>query len=220
MGSVPRTFEQQPVIAKMQEQQTNGQPEKSELYQNLLPKKTIKGLSAFTLTSGILSILIQIGSIVVSYTNTRYPRIWEYQQWNIQIPMAYVGQGIWCGLFSVLTGALGISTAKKPSLCKIIALMVLSILSAVMSFPHMWLDAMGIDQSSTPRSCAASDSCHVLMALFSLNFILALAAGITSIVISAYTCKAVCCCGYPMLPNPIQMSKINMTKATSNDSNS
>ena len=162
--------------------------------------------------------------------------------------MAYVGQGIWCGMFSVLTGSLGISTANKPSICKIIALMVLSILSAVMSFPHMWLDAMGIDQrqhtqylyliwlfeqiktkfrqyilvifSSTPRSCGAGDSCHLLMALFSLNFILALAAGIISIVISAYTCKAVCFCGYPMLPHSIQMSNINMTKATTHDSNS
>ena len=63
MGSVPQTFEQHQVIAKVQEQQTNGQPEKSELYQNLLPKRTIKGLSAFTLISGILSIFMQVITI-------------------------------------------------------------------------------------------------------------------------------------------------------------
>ena len=54
------------------------------------------------------------------------------------------------------------------------------------------------------------------MALFSINAILALAAGIISIVISSYTCRAVCCpCGAgttAVQQIPIPMTDLDLTK--------
>ena len=63
-----------------------------------------------------------------------------------RLGMAAGGQGIWCGIFSVITGGVGITSAKKPSKCIIVALMVLSIFSAVMPIPHATLDGIGIAQ--------------------------------------------------------------------------
>ena len=54
-----------------------------------------------------------------------------------------VGQGIWCGVFFLLTGGLGVSAANKPSQCSVITVMVFSIISAVMAVPHMVFDAFG-----------------------------------------------------------------------------
>ena len=55
-----------------------------------------------------------------------------------------------------------------------------------------------------------------LVALFSINAIFALAAGIISIVISAYTCRAVCChCGAgttAVQQVPIPMTNLDLTK--------
>ena len=55
-----------------------------------------------------------------------------------------------------------------------------------------------------------------LVALFSINAILALAAGIISIVISSYTCRAVCCpCGAgttAVQQIPIPMTDLDLTK--------
>ena len=56
----------------------------------------------------------------------------------------FIGQGIWCGIFPTIVGGVGIASAKKPSKCIIIALMVLSILSAVMTIPNLTFDSMGV----------------------------------------------------------------------------
>ena len=55
----------------------------------------------------------------------------------------HIGQGIWCGVFFIITGGLGMAAANNPSDCSIITLMVFSIISAVMGVPHMVLDAIG-----------------------------------------------------------------------------
>ena len=54
-----------------------------------------------------------------------------------------IGQGIWCGVFFIITGGLGMAAANNPSDCSIMTLMVFSIISAVMGVPHMVLDALG-----------------------------------------------------------------------------
>ena len=56
---------------------------------------------------------------------------------------AAIAQGIWCGVFFIITGGLGMAAANKPSDCSIITLMVLSIISAVMAVPHMVFDEFG-----------------------------------------------------------------------------
>ena len=62
---------------------------------------------------------------------------------QIPYPFARYGQGIWCGVFFIITGGLGMAAANKPSDCSIITLMVLSIISAAMAVPHMVFDGIG-----------------------------------------------------------------------------
>jgi len=199
---LPQNSGQQPVIVVVQAPPTNKQQCDEERYQKLLPKKTIMGMSVFMVVAGILSIIIQVAAIITGVTAS-------YNQ-RVQFTEAFIGQGIWCGLFFVITGGLGFAVAKKPSKCKIIALMVFSILSAVMSYPHLYLDATAIAMS------AGYWLDLTLVALFSINAIFALAAGIISIVISGYTCRAVCCpCGAgstAVQQLPIQMTDLDLTK--------
>jgi len=196
---LPQNSGQQPVIVVVQAPPTNKQQCDEERYQKLLPKKTIIGLSVFMVVAGVLSIIIQIAAIITGVTPS-----YNWRRWA---SVAFIGQGIWCGLFFVINGGLGIAVTKKPSKCKIIALMVFSILSAVMSYPHLYLDATTI---------ALSIPDLTLVALYSINAIFALAAGIISIVISGYTCRAVCCpCGAgstAVQQLPIQMTDLDLTK--------
>ena len=67
--------------------------------------------------------------------------------------LATIGQGIWCGVFFIITGGLGMAAANNPSDCSIITLMVFSIISAVLGVPHMFFDALGaVLVQSTPHS--------------------------------------------------------------------
>merc|ERR1712241_472678 len=113
----------------------------------------------------------------------------EGSRWSYRHHIYYIGQGIWCGIFPTIAGGMGIASAKKPSKCIIIVLMVLSILSAVMTIPNLTFDSIGVANSTD-----GYHSYHAgLAATYSINLIQALAAGIISIVVSAYTCQAVCC---------------------------
>ena len=78
------------------------------------------------------------------------------------------------------------SAAQKPTNCNIITLMVFSILSACMAVPHMTLDGIGAGYRHIYRL-------EHVVGLYWTLFILGLCGGITSIVLSSYTCRAVCC---------------------------
>jgi len=125
---------------------------------------------------GALSAIIQITLIGIPYERYYYSHF------------AHVGQGIWCGIFFLVTGGLGLAAAQRPSNCTIITLMVFSILSACMTIPHMTLDGIGAGYSSNYRWNDGT-----ALGLYCFLFILGLKAGIVSIVISSYTCRAVCC---------------------------
>merc|ERR1719394_905362 len=111
----------------------------------------------------------------------------------LQIPLIFqthihILQGIWCGLFFIITGGLGMAAAIKPSDCSIITLMVFSITSAVLAVARMVFDALGASDASYPWRYHVGD-----VWLYSFLFILGLAGAIISIVLSSYTCRAVCC---------------------------
>jgi len=183
IGSFPQATgqPQQPVIVIVQAPPTHGSVQQKrsdeEHYRKFFPKKTIFGLSVFMFVAGILSILFQIALICMAHGSHRSYRYY----------IAFIGQGIWCGIFPAIAGGVGIASAKKPSKCIIIALMVLSILSAAMTIPNLTFDSMGVASSTGYYNHAG------LGAIYSINLILALAAGIVSIVVGAYTCQAVCC---------------------------
>jgi len=183
IGNVPQASgqPQQPVIVIVQAPPTHGSVQQKrsdeEHYRKFFPKKTILGLSVFMLVAGTLSMLFQITLICMALGSHRYGH-----------GHAFIGQGIWCGIFPTVVGGVGIASAKKPSKCNIIALMVLSIVSAAMTIPNLTLDGIGIEYSSGHYYGHAG-----MAATYSINLILALAAGIISIIVSAYTCQAVCC---------------------------
>merc|ERR1719471_960795 len=129
------------------------------------------------IVAGVLSAILQI--TLIAWPAERY--YYNY--------LSRIGQGIWCGVFFVLTGGLGVSAAQKPSTCGIVTLMVFSIISACMAVPHMTIDGIGIGEHSW-RSRGLGFA-GVLM--YSILFVLGLAGGIISIVLSSYTCRAVCC---------------------------
>jgi len=196
MENVTQTTGHQPVIVIVKAPK-HQQREDKDHYKKSFPKKTILGLSGFLVAAGILSSLIQVALLL------KYQHI-VHLRWRLWI--SEFGQGIWCGIFSVIAGGVGITSAKKPSKRTITAHMVLSILSALMSIPHVTFDVFGIIFSAGYISCCYNgqyqncdgyqNECNLLggfTALFLINLLLALAAGIISIVISAYTCRAVCC---------------------------
>merc|ERR1719277_2523419 len=93
-------------------------------FKKIFPKKTVMGMSIAMIIAGALSVILQIVLIFGPHLST-------------------IGQGIWCGVFFIITGGLGMAAANKPSDCSIITLMVLSIISAVMAVPHMVFDGFG-----------------------------------------------------------------------------
>jgi len=141
-------------------------------YAKYYPSKAVLGLSITQIVAGVLSIIFQI----VLISNVRY----GYE---------HVGQGIWCGFWYILSGSFGVASAKRPNLCTLITVMILTIISACMSVPYIVLDGIGF--SIRPYGYYRRNDAH--MALFALMFILGLAAGISAIVVSALTCRTTCC---------------------------
>jgi len=134
----------------------------SDHFKKFFPKKAVLGMSIAMIIAGALSAILQILVMLRSHS---------------------IGQGIWCGVFFIITGGLGVAAARKPSDCSIIALMVFSITSAVLAVPRMVFDAFGAEWSYQVEA----------VGLYSFLFILGLAGAIISIVLSSYTCRAVCC---------------------------
>jgi len=168
----------QPVIVIMQAPSSGETREaKREHYKKTFPEKAILAMSVWSLVSGFLSILIQI----ILICSSRYGRY-----------MQFVGQGIWSGIFFLIAGSIGIWAAKKPSQCSIITLMVMSIVSACMSIPHIVLDSIGLSISvvDTVYGYRSSD---LYAGLYGLMLVFGLTTGIVLIVISAYTCRTTCC---------------------------
>jgi len=173
--------QQQPIVVIVQAPETAGTTTSNEdQFKKFFPKRTIMIISVMMVVAGALSSITQICLIVKPY-QIRYTKNW----WSEEF--AKRGQGIWCGVFFLATGGLGLVVAQRPTQCRIITLMVFSILSACMTIPHMALDGLGAH--------IAYDYFYdgQAVALFCVLFFLGLKACIVSIIISTYTCRAVRC---------------------------
>lgn len=178
--SGPTTQQQQPVIVIVQAPVAGTSDD--DHFKKFFPKKAVKAMSITMLVAGALSTIFQL--ILMFLPSGQGPRH-HYSA---------VGQGIWCGVFFLLTGGLGVSSANKPSQCSIITVMVFSILSACMAVPHMTLDGIFAGEISSWRSWRSSlEYADLGICLYSFMFVLGITGGITSIVLSAYTCRATCC---------------------------
>jgi len=162
------TQQQQPIVMIVQAPVANTRTPDGDHFKKFFPKKAVMGMSVAMIIAGALSAVLQIPLIFQSHI--------------------HILQGIWCGLFFIMTGGLGMAAASKPSDCSIITLMVFSIISAVMAVARMVFDALGADDANSPWRYQVGD-----VWLYSFLFILGLAGAIISIVLSSYTCRAVCC---------------------------
>jgi len=161
------TQQQQPMVVIVPAPVANTRTPDGDHFKKFFPKKAVMGMSVAMVIAGALSAILQI------------PLIFQ--------PHIHIGQGLWCGVFFIITGGLGIAAASKPSDCSIISLMVFSIMSAVMAVPRMVFDAIGADDGRPWRYNVGD------VWLYSFLFILGLAGAIISIVLSSCTCRAVCC---------------------------
>merc|ERR1712018_1017472 len=160
------TQQQQPMVVIVQAPVANTRTPDRDHFKKFFPKKAVMGMSIAMIIAGALSVILQIIAIFLSHI--------------------HIGQGIWWGVFFIITGGLGVAAANKPSNCSIITFMVFSIISAVMAVPDMVFDAF----------CATAPFGRYQVEatwLYSFLFILGLTGAIISIVLSSYTCRAVCC---------------------------
>ncbi|XP_070536690.1 uncharacterized protein [Ptychodera flava] len=96
------------------------------------------------------------------------------------------GVGIWCGVFILVTGALGCLSASKKSTGPIVASMVLSIINATVFCPTLLIlssIALGVVYDDSD-ACIAAGSIMIIVAVLS---------AILSIINSVYCCIGCCC---------------------------
>lgn len=98
----------------------------------------------------------------------------------------YSSPGIWCGIFPIISGALGICMKRKDSICMLNTNMAMSIVSAAM---------MGVLIVMSPIAATSYEAYlypriippHILLGIFGL------AAMVLGIVHSAFCCAGACC---------------------------
>ncbi|XP_057365123.1 uncharacterized protein LOC130685854 [Daphnia carinata] len=101
------------------------------IWQPVAPANTLKDIMgkklnvilAFSIISivlGILSILLQIATLVI-YA--------EYIYYTVYYPIDVIGHGIWCGTFYVTAGSLGVAACRTPKTSLLVGTVVVSAIS-------------------------------------------------------------------------------------------
>merc|ERR1712038_31652 len=95
-------------------------------------KKTSKILAIIQIVLGAVSIFCQIGIIIErhvennEYYNQNRSDYWRYYSHHI-----ITGEGIYCGIFFIIAGILGVVASRKSTTCNISAFLVLSIIASL-----------------------------------------------------------------------------------------
>ncbi|XP_022100745.1 uncharacterized protein LOC110984660 [Acanthaster planci] len=180
-------------------QQQSGQPLRNGPSPNTSYKKVpgLMGLSIVHIVLGSLSTLLGIVAIIIRCSSS------------------YAGWGIWSGLvFFLLTGILGLVAGyQKNNRCMVIAVMVMSILTAVAACQLLIVYGIAIASDShyycNPHpgrpfgaSCIVGPAPR--QAVDSLLAILGLAEMIISIVTASMSCYGVCACCNSYTPVTVQ----------------
>ncbi|XP_077975825.1 uncharacterized protein LOC120341257 [Styela clava] len=155
---------QQPFQPLMDSQATRRERNKSILFK----------LGITEIVAGNIFILACITSIVISpfYAGGRYTS-----------DVIFVSSGIWCGIFPIISGILGVLSRKNPTQCLFIANMVMGIFTAIF---------MAILFSLSIVSALVIYG-YFLTALQALNCIGSFALFVVAIIHSAYCCSGSCC---------------------------
>jgi len=159
---------------------------------NTFANKTAKGLSIAQITLGVISFVCQVLLIILSNTNPS--GFYEH--------MAGIGEGIYCGIFFILAGCLGLLACRKSSTCSITAFMTLSIIASIFSAAQIILSSFNLLGVTISRGYYYDDyyregtaARSAKIGLFGAMILAGLAEGVLAIVSSAVCCRACCCQG-------------------------
>jgi len=167
-------------------------------------KKTAKGLSIAQITLGVISMLSQI---ILICLHEAYPGSYER--------IAGAGEGIYCGVFFVIAGCIGLLASRKPSTCNISAFLTLSILASLFSAAQIILASFNLLGVATSRSyyygyhrtTYPSSVSGAKIGLFGAMILAALAEGVIAIISSAVCCRGCCCTGGPSSGQVVYLSQ-------------
>ncbi|XP_070543495.1 vacuolar protein-sorting-associated protein 36-like [Ptychodera flava] len=134
---------------------------------------TIAGLSVCQMILGVFSVALGVLSFIVD------------------CDFSTIGTGIWCGVFFMVIGIVGLISAVKKTSGPISALLVLSIISA--SMVGTALLASSIAALSMELKCEHECSDVTCIATNALIAIVAVIEVIVAVVTSTFCCRAVCC---------------------------
>ncbi|XP_013420356.1 uncharacterized protein LOC106180777 isoform X1 [Lingula anatina] len=125
--------------------------------------------------------------------------------------LASLGTGIWCGIFYIIAGGLGVGAAKKKTTGLLVSHMVLSILSSLACIVLLSFASIGVggEYSNCLRnhgyyysypyeySNEVYQMCRSIVSgrhiVNSLLIIISVLEGIVAIISSAFTCRGTCC---------------------------
>nr|XP_039254359.1 uncharacterized protein LOC120331348 [Styela clava] len=181
MAAIPPMYAppvaQQPIGQNLPTQQGVIDPEKKRSkYKDILYR-----LGMTELLFGVLFIASCIASLgfAIGVTNQGYASYSYYSSFGI----VYASPGIWCGIFPIISGILGICARKNTSTCMYGSNMIMAIFTAIF---------MGILFSiSLPAAIIVTHPAIITFQI--LNTLGSFAILIVSIVHSAYCCAGVCC---------------------------
>lgn len=142
-------------------------PKKKEKY-----ARQLYGFGIAEIILGALCLLLAVAAILLLSTS-------YYSMYSVVF--TYMSQGIWCGIFPIISGILGIVAKKKPTNCMYNANMAMTIVSAVMLALLFSLSILAMIMSS-----GGVLACHIIISIISFVCL------IITIVHSAYCCAGVC----------------------------
>jgi len=117
----------------------NDSSSNSKRIEKLFPKKHMLICGSAQLICAVLVAVCQI--ILLSYE----PK----QKYNYGTER-HIGSGIWCGFFFGIAGIVGLIAAFRPSNCKLVAFMVMSIIASIFAIPLITTSGFGIDEDRMP----------------------------------------------------------------------
>ncbi|XP_070543455.1 uncharacterized protein [Ptychodera flava] len=136
--------------------------------------RTITGLSLCQLLLGGIAVALGIVAIVIKCVSSE------------------LGCGIWCGVFFMVSGLIGLISASKKTNGLIITFMVLSVVSASLFAPVLLSASVAMisQEEYGNDDYLYYDACLAVESLLGLT---AVAEAVIAIIASAFCCRAVCC---------------------------
>lgn len=170
----------------------------------LLNHRVIKRLSVVIIIVGVVSVLVGIGSFTFSLV-VKCTYHYDYSQPSTAFTgmcsynRTFTAPGIWCGLMYITTGIIGIFASKRRTVCFIVTLMVMTVVSNWVALCGMVLSIGSHFDQGYHQLNNFPLTLHILNSFITLT---SLAAFIVQWIEFGYTSRAVCCNGekgYPKM---------------------